>query len=123
MTARRIANRANAAHSTGPRTRRGKARASRNALRHGLAALRLSDDGGDAARIADLICDAGNLLARDQAIIIAECCALIARVRAARAAALERMAFNELAALERYERRALSRRRRAIGLLRRYLSV
>ena len=38
--ARRIANRANAARSTGPRTRRGKARASRNALRHGLAALR-----------------------------------------------------------------------------------
>jgi hypothetical protein len=35
----------------------------------------------------------------------------------ARAAALERMALRELSALERYERRALSRRRRAIRAL------
>ena len=60
MTARSIANRANAAHSTGPRTRRGKARASRNALRHGLAARGRADDGADAMRLAGLICDAGN---------------------------------------------------------------
>ena len=86
------ANRANAARSTGPRTRRGKARASRNALRHGFRALRLADDGGEAMRVAGLICDADNLLARDQAIIVAECCALIARVRAARAAARDRRA-------------------------------
>jgi len=115
-TARRTANKANAARSTGPRTRRGKARASRNALRHGLAALRPADH-GDTMRIAGLMCDPANLLAHDQAVIIAECCALIARVRRARAAALERMALHELSALERYERRALSRRRRAIRAL------
>ena len=115
MTARRIANRANAAHSTGPRTHRGKARASRNALRHGLAAARLADS--DTLRIARLICDPRDLLAHDQALIIAECCSLLARIRQARAAALERMALNELSALERYERRALSRRRRAIRVL------
>ena len=119
---RLIANRANAAHSTGPRTRRGKGRASRNALRHGLTALRLADDGGEAMRIAELIPNPENLLARDQAIIIAECCALIARIRRARAAALERMALEELSALERYERRALSRRRRAIDALALYTS-
>ena len=111
------ANRANAAQSTGPRTRRGKARASRNALCHGLAAVCLADDGAEATRIAALITDSDNLLARDQAVIIAECCLLIARVRRARAAALERMALDELSALERYERRALSRRRRAIKAL------
>jgi hypothetical protein len=119
---RLAANRANAAHSTGPRTRRGKARVSRNALRHGLAALRLADDGGEAARIADLIPGPKNLLARDQAIIIAECCVLVARIRRARAAALERMALDELSGLEQYERRALSRRRRAIGVLEAYNS-
>ena len=116
------ANRANAARSTGPRTRRGKARVSRNALRHGFAALHLADEGGDATRIADLISGKENLLARDQAIIIAECCALIARIRHARAAVLERMALTELSAFERYERRALSRRRRAIEALAAYTS-
>ena len=120
--ARRSANRANAAHSTGPRTSRGKARVSRNALRYGFRALRLADDGGEAMRIADLISDRQNLLARDQAIIIAECCMLIARIRQARAAALARMALTELSAFERYERRALSRRRRAISALAAYVS-
>lgn len=122
MTARSIANRANAAHSTGPQSRRGKARASRNALRHGLTALCLADDGAEATRIADLISSPDNLLARDQAVIIAECCAMIARIRRARAAALERMALTELSALERYEHRALSRRRRAISMLAAYIS-
>src|ERR1700741_4274922 len=92
VTTRLIANRANAARSTGPRTRRGKARASRNALRHGLAARVLADDGGDIRRIAGLICDPGNLPAHDLAVIIAECCLSIARIRRARVAALERMA-------------------------------
>jgi hypothetical protein len=117
-----FANRANASHSTGPRTRRGKARVSRNALRHGITALRFADDGGEATRIAGLITDSNNLLVRDQAIIIAECFLLIARIRRARAAALERMALDELSALERYERRALSRRRRAIGALAIYIT-
>ena len=83
----------------------------------------LADDAGEATPIAELISGPENLLARDQAIIIAECCALIARVRRARAAALGRMALTELSAFERYERRALSRRRRAIDALAAYTLV
>jgi hypothetical protein len=39
------ANRANSEHSTGPRTRAGKMRSRRNALRHGLTARRAIIDG------------------------------------------------------------------------------
>ena len=86
-------SRGNPRNSTGPRTGRGKARASRNALRHGLAAATV--DHGDApekvARIARLI--AGNAAdgARyEQAIIAAESALLIARIRLFRAKAIER---------------------------------
>jgi hypothetical protein len=41
------ANRANAARSTGPRTRAGKAAARLNALRHGLSAVSHYDPGAD----------------------------------------------------------------------------
>jgi hypothetical protein len=91
-------------------------------------------------RIAKMICtDDTDPFQYEQAIIIAESQVLVARVRAARRAAIERRrkpavlgsaidlipdkgddvdslcaALPELVALERYERRALSRRRRAI---------
>ena len=50
MTSRRqrAANRANAARSTGPRSKSGKAAASLNAMRHGLAMAARSEPGADA---------------------------------------------------------------------------
>ncbi len=47
------ANRANARRSTGPRTAQGKARASKNALRHGLNAA-APEDAGDTAEVLRL---------------------------------------------------------------------
>jgi hypothetical protein len=136
------ANRENARQSTGPRTSRGKARARRNAVRHGLGSVKFGDGGlsEKVERIAKMISkDDTDPFQYEQAIIIAESQVLVARVRAARLAAIERMrksavensaidsipdkgddvdslcaALPQLLGLERYEQRALSRRRRAI---------
>ena len=177
-TGRVAANRKNAKKSTGPRTRRGKSRASRNALQHGLEKVNFGIAGlsKKVQRLAKKICqDDSDPFRSEQAVIIAESQILIARVRAARVAALERprtsvgsspirpshavadqgsartrrvadgegdarnlskaavpgsrrkkvlncvialltvrLAMPELLSLERYERRALSRRKRAI---------
>ena len=158
------ANRRNAARSTGPGTREGKARASRNAYRHGLAVSVLKDPAisAEVERLARAI-----VVKRSapyellQARIIAEAEFDLLRVRRARTKMIDSAAENlnastdtedsgsrafspddpgfqaatssptprseveiaprallralpELEALERYERRAFSRRRRAI---------
>jgi len=137
-----LANRQNAKKSTGPRTKTGKSRASRNAVRHGLERVDFGNPGYPAQveRLARAICpDASDPFRYEQALIIAETQTFLARVRAARIAAIERdsparllgrgdesapqaldeterlsRALLDLLSLERYERRALSRRRRAI---------
>jgi hypothetical protein len=125
---RTTANRANAKKSTGPRTRDGKSKASRNALRHGLDALGSGDTGlsEKAERLAKAICQQDwESLSYRQALMIAESFLDITRVRAARVHILEtapeppslRLALPEISRLERYERRALSRRRRALRTL------
>jgi hypothetical protein len=118
------ANRANAGRSTGPRTARGKATARRNALRHGFAAGRLArpEDCDAVRRIARQICGDSDMLRGDQATVIAECHLLIRRLRAARAAAVARLdnspaSLRDLLSIDRYERRAIARRRRAINQL------
>jgi hypothetical protein len=86
------ANRINARKSTGPRSARGKSRASRNALRHGWAVKR--DDStvsADVERMAKAICGDNTTAALyQQAVIIAECQLLILKLRAAGVAAMER---------------------------------
>jgi hypothetical protein len=137
-----LANRQNAKKSTGPRTKTGKSRASRNAVRHGLERVDFGNPGYPAQveRLARAICpDASDPFRYEQALIMAETQTILARVRAARIAAIERdsparllgrgdesapqaldeterlsRALPDLLSLERYERRALSRRRRAI---------
>jgi hypothetical protein len=161
-----LANRQNAKKSTGPRTKTGKSRASRNAVRHGLERVDFGNPGYPAQveRLARAICpDASDPFRYEQALIIAESQMFLARVRAVRIAAIEHgsparllgsregtrkfsdsataeegrekylqqgsdesapqaldeteglsRALSDLLSLERYERRALSRRRRAI---------
>jgi hypothetical protein len=150
-SARRNANRKNSRKSTGPKTVRGKARASRNALQHGLSAARVGDAlvSAEAVRMAEAF--GFQDMSRpqfEQFLIIAKCQTELDRITAARVATLERelarlapapqhrqlhgelndgpaqlvrdevVAFNRaipaLCMLDRYERRALSRRRRAI---------
>jgi hypothetical protein len=125
---RTAANRRNAKKSTGPRTRDGKATVSRNALRHGLDAVSSGDFGlsEKTERLAEAICrqDADPVSYR-QALIVAESFLDIARVRAVRVRILEaspeppslHLALPRILRLERYERRALSRRRRALRTL------
>ena len=114
------ANRANANKSTGPRTRRGKAKVGRNALRHGLDAFGCGDSGlsETTERLAKAICQGPDRVGYHQALIIAESFADIVRVRAARVHILDHaLELPKILRLERYELRALSRRRRAIRLL------
>jgi hypothetical protein len=122
---RRDANRRNARASTGPRTSTGKARAAQNARRHGLSLPARYDpsrwDGIEALARAIAATDA-DAECLELARRIAEAQIDIIRARAARrdlfpaspAALLEPGAITRLAAIDRYERRAWSRRKRAI---------
>src|SRR5262249_7386310 len=116
------ANRANAARSTGPRTRAGKAAVARNARRHGLSVPVLADPAlaPEAAALAQRIAGEGASEPRRAAALrIAGRQVAILRIRRLRTqimtkgfAAADPTA--RLMRLDRYERRALSRRKAAI---------
>ena len=92
---RRIAaNRSNSRKSCGPRTAAGKAKASRNALRHGLAAIthRLPAPSAESKRFAKAICGEDSDPAMfAQALIIAENEMVLRAIRAQRVAVVERL--------------------------------
>ena len=138
-------NRRNAQRSTGPRTALAKARVRRNALRHGFAAVVVDDiaTSTEVGRIAAALCDPQALpLDRERALIVAEAQVTLKRIRRARVEIMEQISpaptkqsdepgtvpspqtessqrcLDELLRIERYERRALSRRKRAARLLR-----
>ena len=88
------ANRINARKSCGPRTAAGKARVSRNALRHGLAALthRGPRIFQQTERMAKALCGADNdPFLFEHALIIAENEVLLRSIRMERIAAIERL--------------------------------
>ena len=136
------ANRANAQRSTGPRSAAGKARASQNALRHGLnAKASASTDDQDVLCLARRLCGRSepSVASRDAA----EAELHLARIRAIKRrlieAAVQRIqdsgAYNrprtdydmvaiayvesadELGTLDGYERKARSRRKKAFRSL------
>jgi hypothetical protein len=118
----RAANRANAARSTGPRTRAGKAAVARNAVCHGLSLPVLADPAlaAEVVTLARRIAGADASAARHAAAVrIAEAQVDVLRVRRVRAQIMAE-GFGEdditarLMRLDRYERRALSRRKAAI---------
>jgi hypothetical protein len=130
-SARQIAaNKRNAQRSSGPRTAVGKKKVGGNALRHGLAAAALRDPDIEAQikRLTEALArEAGDATQREQALVIAESEITLLRVRAARINLFEQVLsgigtegvigksqLEQLNRLERYERRALSRRQRAI---------
>lgn len=115
-------SRASVGRSTGPRTRQGKAKAAGNARRHGLSLPVLADPAlaPEVAALARAIAGAGASEARHAAAArIAEAQADLVRVRRLRAEVMAavlagREPITWLARIDRYERRAFSRRKFAI---------
>ena len=92
--ARLAANRANAQKSRGPRSASGRTRASRNALRHGLAAISRHNPAyfPEIGRMATAYCEGDtDPLLFEQALIIAESDIILICLGAERLAAIERM--------------------------------
>jgi len=111
------ANRANSCRSTGPKTVAGRAASARNARRHGLRIPVLSEPilSAEVKAMAQKI--AGNATAElvELARLIAEAEVDVLRVRRFRRELIKQSPFGpELAIIDRYERRALSRRKFAI---------
>lgn len=123
---KKTANRGNARMSTGPRSRAGKARASRNAFRHGLATgvYRLATAASEIEQIAEGIASSFGLNTDVDAVrVAAEATFELARIRKIRSSLTigsmntpEEISevMKSIQRLERYEHRALSRRKRAI---------
>ena len=126
-TERQIAaNRANALRSTGPKTAAGKKRSSQNALRHGLSLLQSAEITQSAGELARVCADLEKAGEGASPIYFDFACACLA-IRRVRQVQTKLMAddfalydakiLKQLMMTERYERRALTERRRAVDKL------
>lgn len=135
------ANRLNALASTGPKTAHGRMRASKNARQHGLH-VPLTYDRPLLEKVQALARElsAGTATIEEQSARIAEAQIDLARIRVEKQAVMERLheaqagttwakqtidsdgaatiefLMDQLRRIDRYERRALSRRRKAVRL-------
>ncbi|MDH2357457.1 hypothetical protein QCM80_43970 [Bradyrhizobium sp. SSUT112] len=117
------ANRANARRSTGPTTLGGQARSSRNAWRHGLA--RAHCDDANLARLSSAISSGLRQQGASEKVAdVARCKLELLRIRAIRLQMLATLlqgplqaGARDLRGLERYERVALARQKRAVRVL------
>jgi hypothetical protein len=123
------ANRSNARKSTGPRSKEGREALSRNARRHGLAVAVGSDPAfqGEIEKLARLLSPSGSQDVSGPARDAAEAEFELLRIRTVRAWLFQTLYFakanapdglaelnGKLGKLERYERRAFSRRKSAL---------
>lgn len=127
------ANRKNAQKSTGPRSKEGREVSRRNALHLGLAISIRTDPAvcDDIEKLANVLSSSDeNQNPRESVRVAAEAQFELLRIRKTRAWLFETLYFgkpatsdslaklnDELAKLERYERRAFSKRRRALRLM------
>ena len=122
------ANRENAMRSSGPKTAAGRLKSSRNALRHGLSLPLAADPAASMAarQLAQMLVPEGaDDIQVMAAVEVAQAQAQLLRVAAVRSKLVANLDFalanfkqvRRLAALDRYERQALTRRRRATRTL------
>lgn len=114
------ANRRNARRSTGPKTAAGKAKASRNALCHGLARAGAWDDGGLLSLVEGFI-SAAEPVPLDDAEVLARARTELSRIRGIRSEMLAAVLQSQnlkilqsLKRLERYERAARAKQKRVL---------
>jgi len=115
------ANRKNAKRSTGPKTGAGKARSSRNALRHGLARTTIANEVAPEGLIAALISSVNHSMQLEDAESLVRAKGILSRIRIIRHEALIALlechtpsSLRTLKSLERYERTALAKQKRVL---------